>query len=135
MRNTLRLLLPIGIAVVVGLAMVGCIYIPGTFQRIDGKPRPETFFGKEGSAKQLWVGRATRADVERLLGAPNGSPKPGAPFVVYSYRITTGYNLFLCWAMSYSNCEERFLRLDFDDRGILSGYKVYKDEAPTSWVF
>ena len=135
MRNALRLFLPVSIAVTVALALVGCIYIPGNYQRIDGKPRPETLIGEEGSEKKLWVGQATRADVERVLGAPDVSPKPGAPFVVYSYRITTGYNLFLCWAMSYPNHKERFLRLDFDERGILSGYKVYKDEPPTSWVF
>jgi hypothetical protein len=135
MRNALRLFLPISIAVGVALVLVGCIYIPGNYQRIDGKPRPETLIGQEGSTKQIWVGKATRADVERVLGAPDVPARPGAPFVVYSYRITTGYNLFLCWAMSFSNEDRRFLRLDFDEQGILSGYKVYKDAPPTSWGF
>jgi outer membrane protein assembly factor BamE (lipoprotein component of BamABCDE complex) len=128
MKKALSELVALGIAGAGIMLLVGCIYFPGNYKRLDGRPRPETMIGKTGSTKQLWVGSATRAQVEQVLGGPDAVEGTPAAAWIYHYTINTGYVLSLCWS-GYGQSEERFLRLDFDQAGILQRYRVYKTEG------
>lgn len=90
----------------------------------DGKPRPESYIGKPGSSKPLKVGRSTLGDVLRVLGQPSEEQRGNT--IDYHYGINTIF-WFPCWLQN----EGRLLRLEFDDRGVLRGYKVYdSSKAP-----
>jgi hypothetical protein len=106
------------------IGLVGCIWLPGSFQRTDGKARPETKIGQGGSDKPLWVGRATREKVEAVLGKPD--QEFGGRSVIYHYSIETGGFFFIC-GFGLPTTAERFLRIDFDDQGVLRAYKVFQD--------
>jgi hypothetical protein len=120
--------LSLAAALLVGglIGLVGCIWIPGSFQRIDGQPRPETTIGRAGSDKPLWVGRATREKVYAVLGKPEHVI--GDRSLIYQYWIETGGIFFIC-GFGVPTTAERFLRVDFDDQGVLRAYKVFKDLA------
>jgi hypothetical protein len=134
MKKALSELVALGIAGAGVMLLVGCIYFPGNYKRLDGRPRPETMIGKTGSEKQLWVGSATQAEVERVLGKADAVEGNSARTWVYHYKINTGYVFNLCWMMGDGQLEERFLRLDFDQAGILQRYQVYKTEGEARQV-
>jgi hypothetical protein len=103
--------------------LIGCIPIP-IYRTPDGKPRPESYIGKPGSSKPLKVGRSTLGDVLRVLGQPSEEQRGNT--IDYHYGINTIF-WFPCWLQN----EGRLLRLEFDDRGVLRGYKVYdSSKAP-----
>lgn len=108
------------LAGVVGL--VGCVWLPGGFQPLSGGPRPETQIGRAGSDKPLWVGRATPADVTRVLGQPTAAAPDGRT-MSYDYTISTGAIVFIC-GFGLPTAAGRRLELEFDDSGVLSHYKV-----------
>jgi hypothetical protein len=128
-----RRLIPMGLIVVPGAALVGCLYIPGSYRQADGRPRPESQIGPPGSDKPIQIGRTTRQDVDRLLGIPAAVDESGSQTLVYHYRVRTGYVVNLCWGIGPDPdpLEDRFLRLDFDGQNLLRRYKTYKsgDEA------
>ena len=108
------------------IGLVGCIWIPGSFHRTDGQPRPETTIGKAGSDKPLWIGRATREKVLEVLGKPEQAI--GDRSLIYHYSIETGGFFFIC-GFGLPTTAERFLRIDFDDQGVLRAHKVFQDLA------
>ena len=116
-----------GVVLVLGgvVAMVGCIWIPDSHQRVDGRARPETQVGEAGSNKPLRLNEATRADVERVLGAPMVESNDHRR-LVYQYDISTGTWL-LCFVLPQPTGATRYLRLDFDEEGRLKSYRVFKD--------
>jgi hypothetical protein len=109
------------------VGLIGCIWIPGNYQRSDGQPRPETRIGRAGGDKPLQLMRATRADVERVIGPPN-CESADHRVLFYEYRVNTAFWL-LCFVIPYTNEEGRHLRLDFNEQGRLASYKVFKDES------
>jgi hypothetical protein len=121
-RST-RLALPALLALSGVAVLVGCIPIP-VYRRSDGRPRPESFIGPPGSSKPLQLGRSTREDVLRVLEYPSGMPVPQGDSMVYPYWLNTIY-----WFPCFHQEGTRYLRLEFDDRGILRRYKVYRSSA------
>ena len=111
------------LAGVVGL--VGCVWLPGSYQRVDGRPRPETQIGAAGSGKPLPLTEATRADVYRVLGPPAFESNDRRR-VVYEYDVSTGLWL-LCFVLPEPTDAKRYLRLNFDEAGRLESYRVFKD--------
>ena len=116
-----------------GLAgLIGCLYIPGNYRTLDGAPRPESQIGSSNSGKPLQIMRATRQDVERVLGHPSFEGDNGRN-IVYAYEINTGLWISLCYGAQPDN-ESRYLRLRFSPDGRLQDFKVFKDrleaEAP-----
>jgi hypothetical protein len=121
--KTFRESVAIALVVVGTLALIGCIYVPGSFQPSGGGPRPETKVGAINSDKPLRVGRSTREDVFRELGRDDVT-EPDHWTLVYSYRIDTGAILSICGGLPLS--ESRELRLEFGDDGVLRTFSVHK---------
>jgi hypothetical protein len=124
----MRLLkLSAGVAFVLAgvIGLVGCVWLPGGFQRVDGGPRPETQIGKAGSSKPLRIADATRTDVYRVLGPPSFESGDRRR-LVYEYDVGTGLWL-LCFVIPERTEEKRYLRIDFDESGRLGSYQVFKD--------
>ena len=117
------LALPLLLAFTGVAVLVGCIPIP-VYRRSDGRPRPESFIGRPGSSKPLQLGRSTREDVLRVLEHPPGAPVPQGDLIVYPYWINTIY-----WFPCLHQEGTRYLRMEFDERGILRRYKVYTSPA------
>lgn len=122
------LLLPVLLASVGAAVLAGCIPVP-VYKTVNGGPRPETRIGKPGSKKPLLLGRATRGDVRALLGRPTESP--GGRTDLYTYPITTFAVIAAC-GQGFDDVQERYLRLEYDDAGILRRFKVYKDYTQAS---
>jgi hypothetical protein len=125
MKRSRKLFVPAAVIAIGVLTLVGCIYIPGGFQRPDGQPRPETRIGKPGSNKPLWIGRATREDVIRVLGSDFDAGSDEHT-VRYHYKINTGTLLRIC-GYAFPISEDRHLRIDFDAEGRIKHYEVYKE--------
>jgi hypothetical protein len=114
-----RLAPPLLLAIAGAAVLVGCIPIP-VYRPEGGGPRPESRIGPARSDKPLRVGGATREDVVRVLGPP--SPELDTrDAMIYSYGITS-----IFWFPCFRQYESRFLRLEFDDRGNLRDYGVFK---------
>jgi hypothetical protein len=111
------------LAGVVGL--VGCVWLPGSYQHVDDGPRPETQVGAADSGKPLRIADATRADVYRVLGPPTFESNDRRRFV-YEYDVSTGTWL-LCFVLPQPTEARRYLRLNFDEAGRLESYRVFKD--------
>lgn len=111
------------LAGVVGL--VGCVWLPGSYQRVDGEPRPEKQIGEAGSGKPLRIAEATRADVYRVLGPPTFESNDRRR-LVYEYDVSNGFWL-LCFVLPEPTNAKRYLRLNFDEAGRLESYRVFKD--------
>jgi len=109
------------------IGLVGCIWIPGNYERANSpEPRPEKLIGVVGSDKPLWLGRASRQRVFDVLGKPTNESSDRRT-AVYAYSINTGAIFFIC-GYALPTVSQRFLRVDFDEDGILQNYKVFKDE-------
>ena len=115
----------VGLVLVGVLGLVGCIWIPGSYQRVDDQPRPETQIGAAGSDKPLRVSEATRAYVYRVLGPPTFESNDRR-HVVYEYDVNNGLWL-LCFVIPQPTQARRYLRLNFDEAGKLESYRVFKD--------
>src|SRR5258706_15557428 len=111
------------LAGVVGL--VGCVWLPDGYHRVDGQPRPETQVGAAYSGKPLRIADATRADVYRVLGPPTFESNDRRRFV-YEYDVSTGMWL-LCFVLPEPAEAKRYLRLNFDGGGRLEADPVFKD--------
>jgi hypothetical protein len=127
MKRWIRLALPWAIIGAGTAVLAGCIYIPGSYQRVNanGAPRPEARIGEPGTDKPLQRGRSMRDEVVRVLGQPDETVGDGAS--VYEYRVNTGWLVALCGGIDPFT-DSRFLRVDFDEDGRLRGYKVFKDK-------
>jgi hypothetical protein len=121
--KTFRESVAIALVVVGMLALIGCIYIPGSFQPSGGGPRPETKVGKANSDKPVRVGRSTREDVLRELGRESAS-EPDPQTLEYLYTIDTGALVSICGGFPLS--ERRRLRLEFGADGVLRDFSVQK---------
>jgi hypothetical protein len=118
-----RLWVPLALTTLGVTLLIGCIPIPGSYQRVDGRPRPEESLGEASSKKPLRKGTATRHAVYALLGAPSRLTADRRA-IVYDYAISTQYAVGpLCvWPTD----EWRHLRVDFDANDIVSSFKVIK---------
>jgi hypothetical protein len=95
------------------------------FRPDDGSPRPEEQIGAQSSSKPLRLGRSTREDVARILGATHKTVSR-SDSDVYAYRIiTVRWLMPLCF---YSVPDEagRYIRLEYSADDVLRGYKVFK---------
>jgi hypothetical protein len=123
MRKALRIAIPI---LLVGLGiylLVGCIPIPGNFQRRH-VARPEEHIGKPGSGKPLIIGRDKYGFATEFLGQAllDSDDKRAA---VYSYSVNDFSMISpLCFYVS-PQYHPRYLLLRFDDSGVLKSFKVY----------
>jgi hypothetical protein len=101
----------------------GCVLVPVSS---DG-PQPQ--IGGRSSSRPLRVGSSTRDDVVRVLGGAELLDRPEVP-MVYSYSVQYEYRCLGFWPVpDYKTFQGRYLRVDFDRDGRLSGYKVFKDKA------
>jgi len=120
-----RLMVPLMLLVLGLCVLVGCLYLPGDFKRVDGRPRPEERIGADGSDKELQIGRSTRERVVTLPGDPEPPGTPVGRTLIYPYRIHSGELFLLCFGVT-GPYADRFLRVEFDERGVLRAYKVFK---------
>src|SRR4051794_36970839 len=99
-----------------GTTLTGCIYVPvndppPTLEATDAREA----VGRPGSGRRLIVGRATRRDVEDLLGKPAYRSADGLA-VGYAYRMHAG-----SWVGvgGYDEYKYYDLLLEFDRSGVL----------------
>ena len=113
--------------------LVGCFYLPLPEHAASGEKDLQTIFGQSGSHRLLSVGSATRGSVVALLGTP--------PYVVddgrsIAYVFKTEGSLWvlpLCFQAEPATEGYYAVRLTFDDRDILAGWKFAL--TPTRTVF
>jgi hypothetical protein len=103
--------------------LIACIPIP-VYRRSGGGPRPESQIGAAGSNKPLRLGRSTREDRLRHLGQPEVGAHDDGDSIVYPYGLAT-----IFWFPCYQDYERHHLRVEFDERGTLRGYKAFKSMA------
>ena len=123
----ITLLLPMLVASMGVAVLMGCIPIP-VYRPLAGGPRPEERIGKPGSKKPLRLGHSTRQNVQAILGYP--SRQFGKNTDVYVYPIIT-FTLVMPCTESLDSAEDRFLRLDYDEAGVLRRFQVLK-QSPTA---
>jgi hypothetical protein len=121
----IRLLAPLVLTLIGVTLLIGCIPIPGSYKRVDGRPRPENSLGEASSRKPLRKGTATRHAVYALLGAPSRATADRRT-IVYDYAISTMYVVSPCWFSPRE--EQRYLRINFDADEVVSSFKVTKSQ-------
>lgn len=121
MPSQCRFKLPLVLALVgVGL-LIGCVPIPIYRKR----QHPEAHIGSASSSKPVGVGRSTRDDLRRLQPDPELSQGDA---LVYPYHVDTVW-FFPCFG---AHSQGRYLRVEFDEQGILRRYKVFASRADAS---
>jgi hypothetical protein len=107
--------------------LAGCLPVPapGTPRPHYGGLRPEEKIG-DSPRKLLHVGQSDRRRVVGVLGPPDEMTTDGR-MLAYEYPVVTSWTLwfFPFGVMPTWNGDRRMLRLDFDERGVLSSFKVY----------
>ena len=111
------------------VVLAGCmpIPVPGTPRPWSGGLRPEEKIGRSAE-KPLRILRADRARVIAVLGPPDEVTLDGRT-LTYKYSVVTSRTIwfFPFGVTAVPNDEPRFLRLAFDDRGVLTSFRVYDD--------
>ena len=82
--------------------------------------------GGANSRKPLRVGRATRVQIEKLLGPPKFYDPDGSR-TAYTWRITEGIWIAPFCFSAASQDGERMLVLEFDREGVLQRFYTVKD--------
>jgi hypothetical protein len=113
-----RLKTPLVLALLgVGL-LIGCIPIPIYRKR----EHPDAFIGAAGSSRPVKLGRTVRVELRPLLpmlGQPDPALSQGNA-LVFTYSVGTVWLAPFCGVVE----GDRYLRLEFDDQGVLRRYKV-----------
>jgi hypothetical protein len=113
------------------LAVSGCFAVPGPYRpdaKLDASgalPDVRTAVGSAKSDRPLRVGVSTRADVEKLMGDPAASAD--GRVCVYAQQMFSGYGAVLppfYGASGPLRQKTYFLRVAFDDQGVLRGQRV-----------
>ena len=120
----LRLLLPAALAGVGVFLLVGCIYVP-MFNKVEEGQNYSKKVGNAKSRKPIRVGRAHRDDVMRVLGAPPYA-SPDGRRAAYPWSVTNGIWVWPLCFNAYAQRGNRALLLDFDEKGIVRGFRVEK---------
>jgi hypothetical protein len=126
-RST-RLLLPLALAAVGVWLLAGCVYIPVFGPTVEGKNASKSV-GSNASRKPIRAGRATHADVVRVLGEPQAKTADDR-VLAYTWVIRNGYAVWpLCFG-GYPVNGSRTLVLRFDERHLLRSFEVLKMNDP-----
>lgn len=105
--------------------LVGCIYIPTFNKRVTGRDVSRQV-GQADSTRAVRVGRATRADVVRVLGEPTNVSTDGR-HIAYSWTVLNGLWVFpLCFRATPQH-ETRALVLTFDANDTLVSYETTRN--------
>jgi hypothetical protein len=111
-----------------GLALLqGCLFIP-TFNKVQEGENVTKKIGDSGSRKPIRINRATRADVERVLGPPKYASADGLR-IAYSWRVLEGiWVMPLCFSVEDQH-GSRAAVLTFDESGVLRSMRVSKSSG------
>src|SRR4051812_11582768 len=93
--KTLRLAVPVSLALLGAGLLSGCLFIPTFNATIEGK-NVAGEVGDADSRKPARVDHATIQDVYRVLGPPQYATDDGLR-VAYSWRVLNGYWIGLCF--------------------------------------
>ena len=118
-----RVVFPLTLVTVGVCLLIGCIPLPGSYQREGGGERPERKIGGPSSDKPLQLRRSMLQDVLAVLGKPTLATRDRRT-LIYGYTIVVNYFDLRCFATADYDAD-RYLRLELTEDGRLKAFHVY----------
>lgn len=118
-----RTLLPATLALLGAWLLVGCIYVPWGDKVPPGQRDVRPLVGKQKSDRPIRVGSATREDVLRIAGNPNGVASDSRTWFYQWSAENGGWFMPLCFAIEPA-WRDYTLSLEFGDDGRLKRFGV-----------
>jgi hypothetical protein len=126
-RPPLRVAVPAVLIALGVAALSGCLFIPTGEKVVSGRDATADV-GDAKSKKSVRVGRATRADVVRVLGEPEYATE-SRDRVLYTWRVRNGVWFYPLCFKSDPNFGTRLIELRFDNAGVLRGFELKRADG------
>jgi hypothetical protein len=133
-RLILRIAIPSALIVGGILALVGCIPLPFPERSADPAQKDiRTMFGDSSSKRAFRTSKSTRAEIISALGPPPYASQDEKS-IAYTFNMYNGLLIVpLCFTATANGSSVYAVRLDFDDSGVLVGWKPARHESSGSW--